>query len=153
MNKLLAAATAALLASAAPALADAGHNQAVGRPGDAKKVTRTVELTMSDEMRFHPASLRVKQGEVIRFIVRNTGEMKHELVLGTDKDLKQHAATMQKFPEMEHDDANAITVEPGKTGELVWQFTRSGSLKFACLVPGHYEAGMIGSLTVQQPKK
>ena len=153
MNKLLAAAAAALLLSAGAVLADAGHNHAIGRPGDAKKVSRTIEMTMTDEMRFHPTSIRVKQGETIRFVVRNQGQMKHELVLGTDKDLKEHAALMQKFPEMEHDDPHAITVEPGKTGELIWQFTRSGDLKFACLVPGHYEAGMIGTLTVQHAQK
>jgi uncharacterized cupredoxin-like copper-binding protein len=153
MNKLLAATVAALLLSASPLLADAGHNHAIGRPGDAKKVTRTVELTMTDQMRFEPAAVLVKQGETIRFVVHNKGEMKHELVLGTDADLKQHAAMMQKFPEMEHDDPHAITVEPGKTGELVWQFTRPGNLRFGCLVPGHYEAGMVGRLTVQQAQK
>jgi uncharacterized cupredoxin-like copper-binding protein len=153
MNKLLAATVAALLLSASPLLADAGHTHAIGRPGDAKKVTRTVELTMTDQMRFEPAAVRVKQGETIRFVVHNKGEMKHELVLGTDADLKQHAAMMQKFPEMEHDDPHAITVEPGKTGELVWQFTRAGNLRFVCLVPGHYEAGMVGKLTVQQAQK
>lgn len=154
MSKLFgAAAAAALTLFATPVLADAGHMHAIGQPGDAKKANRTIEVTMSDEMRFTPAAIRVKRGETIRFVVKNTGQMKHELVLGRNDDLKAHAALMQKHPEMEHDDPNAVAVEPGKTGELVWHFARSGSFKFACLVPGHFEAGMVGTLTVQQLQK
>src|SRR5690242_7348610 len=99
MNKLFgAAAAAALLLSAAAALADPGHMHAIGKPGEAKKVTRTIEVTMNDEMRFLPASIQVKRDETIRFVVKNVGQMKHEMVLGTDKDLKDHAALLQKFP-------------------------------------------------------
>ena len=125
-----------------------GHAAALGRPGDPGKVTRSVEVEMSDAMRFKPASVRVKRGETIRFIVRNTGKLKHEMVLGTIKELKGHAELMRKFPEMEHADPNQVSVEPGKTGELLWQFTKAGTFDFACLVPGHFEAGMVGKIQV-----
>jgi uncharacterized cupredoxin-like copper-binding protein len=129
--------------------AEAGHAQALGRPGDPKKVSRTVEVSMSDDMRFKPAAIAVKRNETIRFVVRNDGKIRHEMVLGSMAELKEHAALMQKFPEMEHDDPNAATVEPGKTGTLVWQFTRAGTFDFACLQPGHFEAGMVGKLSVK----
>lgn len=154
MNKLFGAAAAAALLLSAPAVfADAGHMHAIGKPGEAKNVTRTIEVTMNDEMRYLPASIQVKRNETIRFVVKNVGQMKHEMVLGLDKDLKEHAALMQKHPEMEHDDPNAVAVEPGKTGEMIWHFTRAGNFKFACLQPGHFEAGMVGKVTVQQAAK
>jgi uncharacterized cupredoxin-like copper-binding protein len=125
-----------------------GHAAALGKPGDPAKVTRDVEVEMDDTMRFRPASIRVKRGETIRFIVRNTGKLKHEMVLGTIEELKKHAELMRKFPEMEHEDPNQVSVDPGKTGELVWQFTKAGTFDFACLVPGHFEAGMVGKVRV-----
>jgi uncharacterized cupredoxin-like copper-binding protein len=95
------------------------------------------------------AIITVKRGETIKFVVKNTGKMKHEMVLGTLKELKEHAALMQKFPEMEHADPNQISVDPGKTGELIWQFTKAGTFDFACLQPGHFEAGMVGKVAVK----
>jgi uncharacterized cupredoxin-like copper-binding protein len=127
-----------------------GHATALGKPGEPHKVTRTIEVEMNDTMRFKPDSIRVKRGETIRFIVRNTGKLTHEMVLGTMKELKEHAESMRKFPEMEHADPNQVTVDPGKTGELVWQFTRAGTFDFACLVPGHFEAGMVGKVQVSR---
>lgn len=128
-----------------------GHAAALGEPGDPKKVSRAVKVVMSDKMRFTPASIQVKQGETIRFVVRNEGKMTHEMVLGTIAELQEHAALMRKFPEMEHDDPNSISVAPGKQAELVWRFTHAGTFDFACLVPGHYEAGMKGQLLVGKP--
>lgn len=125
-----------------------GHASSLGKPGDPKKVTRTIEVGMNDTMRFAPANIAVKSGETIRFVVKNDGKLKHEMVLGTVKELKEHAALMQKFPEMEHADPNQVAVDPGKTGEMIWQFTRAGKIDFACLQPGHYEAGMAGKVTV-----
>jgi uncharacterized cupredoxin-like copper-binding protein len=127
-----------------------GHAAALGKPGDPGKVTRSIRVEMSDAMRFKPASIKVKRGETIRFIVRNTGKVKHEMVLGTIEELKEHAEAMRKFPEMEHADPNQVSVEPGKTGELVWQFTKAGTFDFACLVPGHFEAGMVGKVRVSR---
>ena len=105
---------------------------------------------MSDAMRFTPSSIKVKRGETIKFVLTNTGQMKHEMVLGTIKELKEHAALMLKFPDMEHADPNMVTVEPGKTGELVWRFTKAGTFDFACLQPGHFEAGMVGKVAVKR---
>ncbi len=124
------------------------HASAIGRPGDAKKVSRTVAITMSDSMRFSPASVAARKGETIRFVLKNEGKLKHEMVLGTIEELKEHAALMVRFPQMEHADPNQASVEPGKTGELIWQFTRSGTFDFACLQAGHYEAGMKGQVVV-----
>jgi uncharacterized cupredoxin-like copper-binding protein len=128
----------------------AGGHEAVeiGKPGLASKVSRTVKVDMSDTMRFSSSNIAVKQGETIRFIVKNSGKVKHEMVLGTEKELKAHAELMKKNPEMEHADDNMVTVAPGKTGELIWQFTRAGKVEFACLQPGHFEAGMKGVVTV-----
>lgn len=105
---------------------------------------------MNDTMRFEPAALSVKQGETVKLIAKNVGKVKHELVLGTDAELKEHAELMRKFPGMEHSDPNMVTVEPGKTGEVIWRFTRAGTFTFACLQPGHFEAGMLGKVTVQR---
>lgn len=133
-----------------PVNASEGHASSLGQSGNPAKVTRTVDVEMSDAMRYTPASIKVKRGETIRFRVKNTGRIKHEMVLGSLAELKEHAKTMIKFPEMEHDDPNAISVEPGKTGELVWRFTQAGKFDFACLVPGHFEAGMQGKIAVRR---
>ena len=128
-----------------------GHDHgtdAIGKPGVASKVTRTVKVDMSDTMRFSFDNIAVKRGETVRFVVRNSGKVKHEMVLGTESELKEHAELMKKFPGMEHADANMVTVAPGKTGEILWQFTKPGKVEFACLQPGHYEAGMKGTVTV-----
>ena len=127
-----------------------GHGgDAIGKAGNAKKISRTVEIVADDNMRYVPDQISVKEGETIRIVVKNTGKLKHELVLGTQKELKEHAALMQKFPEMEHADANMLSLLPGKTGEIVWQFTNSGTVDFACLQPGHMEAGMVGKVAVK----
>lgn len=125
-----------------------GHADAVGKPGIASKATRTVNVDMSDGMRFNPASIDVKQGETVRFVVTNSGKLKHELVLGTEKELKEHYEIMKKHPEMEHADPNMVSLAGGKTGEMVWQFTKTGKVDFACLQPGHYDAGMKGAVNV-----
>lgn len=126
-----------------------GHGtQAIGQPGVLSKATRTIEVDMSDAMRFSPANIQAKQGETIRFVVKNSGQLSHEFVLGTAKDLKAHYEVMKKNPEMEHADDNMLTVKPGETRELLWQFTQAGTVDFACLHPGHYDAGMKGSVAV-----
>ena len=130
-----------------------GHDdEAIGKPGIASKVTRTVKVDMSDAMRFTPSNIAAKQGETIRFVVRNSGKLVHEMVLGSEKELKEHYELMKKNPEMEHADANSVDVQPGKTGEIVWQFTKPGTVNFACLQPGHYDAGMKGLVRVAGSK-
>lgn len=126
-----------------------GHSEdAIGKPGVAAKVTRTVQLDMTDNMRFNVSDLTAKQGETIRFMIKNSGKIKHEMVLGTTKELKDHYEQMKKNPEMEHAEPNMVTLAPGKTGEIIWQFTKAGKVDFACLQPGHYDAGMKGLIHV-----
>lgn len=120
---------------------------AIGEPG--KRVTRTVKVDMTDDMRFRPASITVKKGETVRFVVKNSGKMKHEMVLGTPQMLKEHYDMMMKMPGMEHEEPNMVTVAPGATGEIVWRFTQAGNVDFACLQPGHLDAGMKGAVRVR----
>jgi uncharacterized cupredoxin-like copper-binding protein len=127
----------------------AGHDQTVGKPGDPTKVSRTVEVDMTDAMRFIPSNISVKKDETVRFVVKNSGQLKHEMVLGTAKELREHVELMKTFPEMEHEDPNQLSLDPGKTGELIWQFTRVGIFDFACLQPGHFDAGMRGKIAVK----
>ena len=123
---------------------------AFGREGDPKRVARTIQIDMSDAMRFSPASITVKQGETVRFVVRNVGKVLHEMVIGTMTELKAHGELMKKHPNMEHDEPYMSHVDPGKRAEMVWQFTKAGEFYFACLLPGHLDAGMIGKITVTQ---
>lgn len=125
------------------------EERAFGREGDPKRVTRTVKLDMTDAFRFTPADVTVKRGETVKFVVANSGKVLHEMVLGTPEELKAHAELMKKFPDMEHADANMAHVKPGAKGEIVWQFTKAGEYQFACLIPGHYEAGMVGKVVVK----
>ena len=120
-----------------------------GREGNPAKVARTVELTMADSMRFSPDSITVKRGQTVKFVIHNSGQSLHEMVLGTTAALREHAELMKKFPNMEHSDPNMAHVKPGATGEIVWQFTKPGEFQFACLQPGHYEAGMVGKVLVK----
>ncbi len=122
---------------------------AFGRTGDPKRATRTVRVDMSDRMRFTPDTLEIRRGDTVRFIVKNSGKTMHEMVIGTMKELQDHAAVMKKHPGMEHDEPYMAHVEPGKIAEIVWQFTRAGEFHFGCLIPGHFEAGMVGTLTVR----
>jgi uncharacterized cupredoxin-like copper-binding protein len=151
----LGALSTALMSSAALAAGShaGGHDEeAIGKAGVAAKVNRTITVDMTDAMRFSPASIAVRRNETVRFVVKNSGKVKHEFVLGTEKELKEHYEQMKKFPGMEHADANMVTVAPGKSGEVVWQFTKAGKVDFACLQPGHYDAGMKGFVKVASGK-
>ena len=128
--------------------AAAAEQKTFGIEGDPSRVARTIEIRMTDEMRFEPSVINVKQGETIRFVHRNLGQMMHEMVIGTRADLEEHAALMRKHPGMEHDEPYMAHVGPGKRGQIVWQFNRAGDFEFACLIPGHFEAGMRGSIKV-----
>ena len=119
-----------------------------GIVGDAKGVKRTITLSMSDTMRFTPDKIEVKQGETVRISLKNTGKILHEMVIGTKKELEEHAALMLKFPTMEHDEPYMAHIPPGKTGEIIWTFNRVGEFDFACLIAGHYQAGMVGKIKV-----
>lgn len=147
------------------------QEHAFGRAGDPEKATRTVRVGTDDSMRFvvtagagsdrttgvrmdggarfAPGDIVVNRGETLRFVVRNDGKAMHEMVIGTMTALKEHAELMKKFPGMEHDEPYMAHVAPGKEGEIVWQFTRAGEFHYACLVPGHLEAGMVARIIVK----
>ena len=160
--KIIHALFAALLAATsvvAAAHGDAEHARKEAEPvrkeqkdwgiaGEAKEARRTIEITMGDNMRFTPDRIEVKQGETVKLVVRNPGKVLHELVLGTRKELEEHAALMAKFPGMEHDEPYMAHVGVGKTEQIVWTFNRPGEFDFACLIPGHYQAGMVGKVIV-----
>ncbi|MDZ7590481.1 MAG: cupredoxin family protein [Rubrivivax sp.] len=151
-------ATLATVSAAAWAHGDKAHAGPVGPvvkeqkdwgiAGNAKAVTRTVQIGMSDAMRFTPDRIELRQGDTVRFVVRNTGKLMHEFVIGTKKELDEHAALMLKFPNMEHDEPYMAHVPAGRTGEVVWTFNRVGDFDFACLIAGHYQAGMVGRIQV-----
>lgn len=119
-----------------------------GIGGNPAAVMRTVTIRMTDNMRFTPDVIQVKQGETVRLVVVNSGKVMHEFVLGTKQELDEHAELMKKFPNMEHDEPYMAHVEPGKQGDIVWHFNRAGEFDFACLLPGHYQAGMVGKIKV-----
>jgi uncharacterized cupredoxin-like copper-binding protein len=127
---------------------DQGHTDSAAPL--AQVVSRSIDVRMDDTMRFAPDTLQVQAGETIRFVVHNAGKVEHELVLGTDADIRAHAEDMKKGTDHSHSHAGAaaISVAPGQTGELVVTFPQTGTLQMACLIPGHFEAGMKGQLKV-----
>ena len=153
---------AALLLAALPAgvLAhgDAAHAQQRGTVVKEQKpwgiaaergaARRRIAIGMNDDMRFTPARIMVREGETVRFVIRNRGATLHEFVLGTRQTLDEHAALMAKFPEMQHDEPYMAHVAPGASAEIVWTFNRAGEFEFACLIAGHYQAGMVGQVVV-----
>ena len=128
---------------------------AFGIAGDPAKVSRTIAIDMSDDMRYAPAKLDVKLGETVRFVVANKGATMHELVLGRRSDIDEHARTMKRVQSAAghehhvHAAPSMVHLEPGKTGEILWRFNRAGTFEYACLVAGHYEAGMKGTISVK----
>lgn len=119
-----------------------------GIAGDPRTAKRTIAIRMTDAMRFTPDRIEVRQGETVKLVVKNAGKMLHEFVIGTRKDLEEHAALMAKFPNMEHDEPYMAHVASGKSGQLIWHFNRAGEFDFGCLIPGHYPAGMVGKIKV-----
>ncbi|PJE39709.1 MAG: plastocyanin [Pseudomonas sp.] len=130
------------------AAAPAKQQKAWGIAGEPEQVSRTIEISMSDQMRFSPDQLDVKQGETIRFVHRNEGQVMHEFVLGTQAELQAHAAMMATSAGMQHESADMTHVAPGQREEVIWTFNRVGEFDFACLIPGHYQAGMVGKVRV-----
>jgi uncharacterized cupredoxin-like copper-binding protein len=141
------------LFAAAPALGHGEGPGGYGEPGDPNGPARTVTIVMEEtddgHMVFAPDFVEIRQGEQIRFVLENRGELDHEFVLGTEGEIDAHAALMKQFPEMEHDDPNSKRLAPGAEGEIVWRFTVAGTFDFACLIPGHIESGMIGAIAVK----
>ena len=150
---LLAAGTGGALAHGDQAHRPAGpvvkEQKAWGIAGDARGVRRTIEVGMGDDMRFTPGRIAVREGETVRFTIRNRGKVLHEFVLGTRAELEAHAAQMMRFPDMAHDEPYMAHVPAGGTGEIVWTFNRAGEFDFACLIAGHFQAGMVGRIVVE----
>lgn len=143
-------AVAAVLASALPSYSHESFS--AGEPGDPKKPARVVQVTMREgdgKMSFIPNHVEVRSGEQIKFLIRNNGELDHEFILASTPENLKHAEAMKKNPDMEHDDPNGKSVAPKKTAEIVWKFTKKGTFEYGCLIPGHREAGMIGTVVVQ----
>ena len=119
-----------------------------GREGDPARVTRTVIVEMADTMRYRPSEIRVKRGDTVKFVVANSGRTMHEMVIGTEAELKAHAELMKKHPGMEHDAPYMAHVSPGKKETITWTFDKPGTFMYGCLIPGHWEAGMKGTIVV-----
>ncbi|MEO8123172.1 MAG: cupredoxin family protein [Burkholderiales bacterium] len=144
--------------AAMSASAPAGHDMArmhadmnastAGMAGDPAKADRTIAVEMHDNMRFTPDKISVKAGETVRFFIVNKGQTPHEMVIGTAEEIDEHAAMMKKMPGMVHKEANQITLAPGQRGGIVWQFAKAGTVSYACLIPGHKDAGMLGTIDV-----
>lgn len=158
-RRLMIATTAALAVSVSAAMAGPGapgHSHAAfsaGEPGNPKRPARTVLITMREgdgKMMFVPDRLEVKRGEQVRFVITNSGELDHEFIVASTDDNLKHYEEMKKNPEMEHDDPNAKRLAPKKKTELVWRFTKAGQFEYACLIPGHREAGMTGIIIVKR---
>lgn len=119
-----------------------------GRTGDPKAVSRRVEVKMNDEMKFVPDEVRIEQGETIHFQIVNKGEILHEMVIGSEKELIEHAELMEKFPDMEHAEPFMAHVPEQSEGAIYWTFDKPGVFHFGCLIPGHFAAGMRGRIVV-----
>jgi uncharacterized cupredoxin-like copper-binding protein len=129
-----------------------GAETPFGREGDPQKVSRTIEVEVDDHLRYRPSKLTVKEGETVQFRIKNSGRAMHELVIGTMEELKEHAKLMRQHATREHYEPYMAHVEPGKTETIVWQFTRPGEFYYGCLMAGHLEAGMLGTIIVQEAK-
>ncbi len=131
---------------------DTRHEPAAQMPwgiaGSAGEATRTIAVSMTDSMRFVPDRIEVREGETVKFVVRNDGNTLHEFVLGTEASNGEHAKLMMRFPGMEHDEPYMAHVAARESGALIWTFNRQGEFEYACLIPGHYAAGMRGRVRV-----
>ncbi len=120
----------------------------IGRPGDLEKVSRIIKLTQVDNM-FLPAEVEVNEGETIQFVVKNRGNHKHEMVMGSMAELKKIAKMRRMYPDKEHSETQLLQLEPGEQKELIWQFTSVGVINFACPLPGHFKK-MRGKIIVEK---
>jgi len=124
------------------------HTFAAGTPGKLSEVKRTIEFKAMDNMRYDQSSINVRAGETIRFIVTNTGKLRHEFSIGDSEEQVKHAKMMKAMPGMKHNDPNTISLAAGETGEILWKFSESSDIEIACHVAGHYEAGMKADIRV-----
>jgi uncharacterized cupredoxin-like copper-binding protein len=143
---------AVLLAAISYAAAAVAHEQhggySAGEPGNPKKPAREIVVLMN-EMDYTPATIEVKRGEQIRFVIRNVGTEAHEFLLATTAENLKHGEAMKKNPDMEHDEPNGLRLDAKKSGEILWKFTKAGTFEYSCLIPTHREFGMIGKVVVK----
>jgi uncharacterized cupredoxin-like copper-binding protein len=128
------------------------HGFAAGEPAEMGKATRVVEIVMSEgpgTMSYSPSRIEVRKGELIRLVLRNAGQLRHEILIDSFENNARHKAEMAENPDMAHEEPNGRHVEPGKSAELLWRFTKAGTFEYACLIPGHYESGMKGVIVVK----
>ena len=126
------------------------HMSAVGEPAQDKDVTKTIHVTMLDTMKYEfDGPLDIKEGDVIRFVVKNEGKILHEFSIGNAMEQKKHAEMMKSMPDMIHEDPNTLSLEAGGKGELIWRFKGKEEVVFACNIPGHYEAGMFAKVSLK----
>ena len=147
-----ASATSAATAHAHAHAAHSTDEHAFGKAGNPRQITRTIAVDMEDTMRFSPPEIRVRQGETIKFVVSNRGQLTHEMVLGRIEQLQAHGASMGQNPGMRHDEPYLAQVEPGSQRQIIWHFTQAGEFNYGCLQPGHLEAGMLGKIIVVKGK-
>jgi uncharacterized cupredoxin-like copper-binding protein len=125
-----------------------------GVPGKATEVSKTITIKMVEtpegDMAFDPPVFEVKVGETLRISLMNAGQLEHEFILATPAEIAEHSAMMMEMPDMRHDEPNAVRLQPGASGEIVWKFGQSDDIAFACLIPGHFEAGMRGHVLPQR---
>lgn len=147
-----------LLLTAGPVLAHGpeehggGHDAAFAEPGDASAPARIIEIAMREgdgKMSFAPDVVTVTKGEQVRFHLKNSGELDHEFMIGTEEEIAEHAEMMKAMPDMKHDSPYAQRFAPKASGSIVLKFTAAGEFDFACLIPGHMEAGMKGKIVVK----
>ena len=141
-----------LMMTAGAAVAHEGEHYSAGEPGDASKPAQVIAITMHEgdgTMTFIPSKVEVQKGQQIKFVIRNDGALDHEFVLATTAENLKHAELMKKYPDMVHDDPNAKRIAPGKVDNIVWKFTKAGTFEYSCLIPGHREAGMVGTVVVK----
>ena len=151
---VLAAVAATTFAAAAPRspAIDPHYSYAAGQPVKGKWKSTAVTVVLSEQggkLVISPNRLRFKQGEVVKFSIRNDTAVKHELVLGTATENLGHAESMRISPDIEDHEVNGRVMNPNSTAELQWQFINTGTFEFACLVPGHAETEIRGEVIVE----
>ncbi len=128
------------------------HGFDAGELGKAEITARPVEVIMQDRqgsLTFDPTTIQAKTGEQLRFIIVNAGEGDHEFFLGSSAEISEREKMMAQMPDMAVMEANAVRLKPGATRELLWRFSHPGEFEYACLLPGHREAGMTGKIIVK----
>ena len=137
----LVALAAVLAACSAPAASSPASS-----PGGASP--RVIAVTMIDALRFEPDTFSVSLGETVRFEVTNAGAIRHEFFIGDADAQAAHEAEMVEMGGMLHDEPNGISVEPGEVKELEHTFDSVGSVIIGCHETGHYDAGMVATVSV-----